>query len=74
MGTIATSGQTPSSTEPAAAWVQEVLEPEQLSAAKPRYGRHQLSRGTLWLLWGLRVYVFLMIILIAVQIWRELHG
>jgi hypothetical protein len=35
--------------------------------------RRMLSRGTLIVLWALRIYVFLMLLLIALQIWNALH-
>jgi len=54
-------------------WVQEVLEPAQLSTAKQDFGRRALSRGTLALLWAMRVYVILMVFLIAFQVWNALH-
>jgi hypothetical protein len=54
-------------------WVHEVLEPDQLSTAKRRFGRARLTRGTVVLLWGLRIYVLLMTYLIGVQIWNALH-
>jgi hypothetical protein len=54
-------------------WVHEVLEPDQLSTAKQRFGRARLTRGTVVLLWGLRIYVLLMTYLIGVQIWNALH-
>ncbi|MGD0463577.1 MAG: hypothetical protein ABSB74_13915 [Tepidisphaeraceae bacterium] len=55
-------------------WVHEVLEPDQLSTAKRRFGRAKLTRGTVLLLWGLRIYVLLMIFLIGVQIWNALRA
>jgi len=58
---------------PVEGWVHEVLEPDQLSTAKQRFGRARLTRGTVVLLWGLRVYVLLMTYLIGVQIWNALH-
>lgn len=58
--------QTPAN--PAEAWVYEVLEPDQLSKAKPLYGQRELSRGTLILLWCLRFYVVLMVFIIVVEI------
>lgn len=57
----------------AGAWVQEVLEPDQLSSAKLQFGRRTFNRKTLVLLWGLRVYVVLMVVLIAFQIWNAFH-
>ena len=55
-------------------WVHEVLEPDQLSTAKQGFGRRTLSRGTLALLWAMRIYVILMVILIAFQVWNALHA
>jgi nucleotide-binding universal stress UspA family protein len=60
--------------ELAEAWVHEVLEPGQLSTAKHGFGRAKLTRGTVLLLWGLRIYVLLMIFLVGVQIWQALHA
>ena len=54
-------------------WVHEVLEPEQLTASKMRYGRRKLSRGTLILLWALRVYVVFMVFIIGLAVWTALH-
>ena len=72
------TGQTgkpmPTSSKLAETWVHDVLEPDQLSTAKPRFGRRALSRGTLVILWALRVYVILMVLLIALQIWNAIHG
>jgi hypothetical protein len=56
------------------AWVHEVLEPDQLSTAKRRFGRARLTGGTVVLLWALRIYVVLMTYLIGVQIWQALHA
>jgi hypothetical protein len=55
-------------------WVHEVLEPDQFSTAKPRFGRRLLSRRTLLLLWMLRIYVIMMVLLIALQMWNALHA
>jgi len=54
-------------------WVHEALEPDQLTATKMRYGRRKLDRGTLVLLWALRVYVVFMIWIIALAVWNALH-
>jgi len=59
---------------PADAWVHEVLEPEQLSSAKNRFGRAKLSGRTVVLLWGLRVYVLLMTFLIGMEVWNAIKG
>jgi hypothetical protein len=55
-------------------WVHEVLEPDQLSTAKQSFGRRTLSRRTVILLWALRIYVLLMVFLIAFQAWNALHA
>jgi hypothetical protein len=55
-------------------WVHEVLEPDQLTSARTRYGRKKLGVGTLVLLWGLRVYVVFMICIIALAVWNTLHA
>ena len=54
-------------------WVHEVLEPDQLSTAKQRFGRRTLGRRTLVLFWALRIYVLLIAFLIAFQAWNALH-
>jgi hypothetical protein len=59
--------------KPSAIWVHEVLEPDQLTRAKHSLGRQVLSRRTLFLLWGLRVYVVLMVLLVALQTWNAFH-
>jgi hypothetical protein len=51
-----------------------VLEPDQLSTSKPRFGRRMLSRRTVIVLWALRIYVLLMLLLIALQMWNALHA
>ncbi len=55
-------------------WVHEVLQPEQLSTAKQSFGRCKLSPATIVLMWALRVYVMLMVLLIALQVWQTLHS
>ena len=62
------------SSEPSETWVCEALEPDQLSTAKPRFGRRAFNRGTLVILWALRVYVIAMVLLIGLQIWNAIHG
>ena len=72
IGCIDELGQTgmPDSPE---TWVREVLESDQLTEAKMRYGRKKLTRGTLVLLWGLRVYVVFMVVIICMATWNALH-
>jgi hypothetical protein len=53
--------------------VHEVLEPDQFSTAKQPFGRQALSRRTILLLWVLRVYVVLMVLLVALQTWNAFH-
>jgi len=55
------------------AWVHDVLEPEQLSTAKQSVGRRTLSPTIVVLMWALRMYVILMVLLIAFQVWHALH-
>lgn len=64
------------SPQDAPTWIYDVLEPEQLSAMKytRRFEKRTLSRGTLVLLWALRLYVVVMFFLIAYQIWTVLHA
>jgi hypothetical protein len=59
-----------------ATWVREVLEPDQLSMAKKvqRAGRRQLSAGTVLILWALRLYVVVMMFIIAYQIWTVIQS
>ncbi len=64
----------PSALDSMESWVHEVLEPDQLTASKMRYGRRKLSRGTLVLLWALRVYVVFMICIISLAVWNALHS
>lgn len=75
--------KSPLSTKPLSAspqdtptWIYDVLEPEQLSAMKytRRFEKRKLSRGTLVLLWALRLYVVVMFFLIAYQIWSVVHA
>lgn len=61
----------PDSTE---SWVHEVLEPDQLTASKMRYGRRELSKGTVVMLWALRFYVVLMVFIIVLEVRNALHG
>jgi len=73
MNTRETEEQMYTTPQQTGTWVHEVLEPDQLSTAKQRFGRHTLSRRTVVLLWALRIYVLLMVFLIAFQAWNALH-
>ncbi len=59
-----------------ASWVREVLEPDQLSSAKreQHVGRRQLKPATVIILWALRLYVLLMMFIIAYQIWSVVQS
>lgn len=56
--------------------VLSVLEPDQLVSAKERarVGRRPLSRRVRLLLGGLRLYVIVMMILVAIQVVRAIQG
>ncbi|MCE0499674.1 MAG: hypothetical protein LV481_17185 [Methylacidiphilales bacterium] len=54
-------------------WVHDVLEPDQFTGSKIPYGRRQLSRGTIVLLWALRLYVVFMVFIVGLAIWNTLH-
>lgn len=58
------------------AWVREALEPDQLATAKKaqRVGRRHLNPGTVLILWALRLYVVLMMFIIAYQIWTVIQS
>ncbi|MGB6624235.1 MAG: hypothetical protein WBE43_05570 [Candidatus Acidiferrales bacterium] len=76
----------PAETEPAAAAeakpdledpnvVLSLLEADQVVAAKShtRFGRRKLSAGTRAMLWGLRIYVFVMLVIVLISVLRALH-
>ena len=56
--------------------VLSLLEADQVVAAKQqtRFGRRQLSFRVRLMLWGLRVYVVVMFVIVAVSVFRALHG
>ncbi len=56
--------------------VLSVLEADQLFAAKQhaQLGRAQLSRGARVLMWGLRIYVVVMFIIVAMQVVHVFRG
>ena len=55
--------------------VLSLLEADQVVAAKEqmRFGRQTLSSGVRVLLWGLRVYVVVMMIIVLVSVLRAVH-
>lgn len=56
--------------------VLSLLEADQVVAAKTRtrFGKRNLSAGARLLLWGLRVYVFVMLVIVLISVIRALHG
>jgi hypothetical protein len=56
--------------------VLAVLEPDQLVDAKERcrFGQRRLSKGIRALLWGLRLYVVAMMLLVAIQVLHAVRG
>ncbi len=55
--------------------VLSLLEADQVVAAKAtRFGRRNLSFGPRLALWGLRVYVLFMMVIVAISIVQAIHG
>jgi hypothetical protein len=56
--------------------VLSLLEADQVVAAKQRthFGRRNLSLGARIMLWGLRIYVVIMLILVVISAIRALHS
>lgn len=56
--------------------VLSLLEADQVVAAKThtRFGKRKLSVGARLLLWGLRVYVFVMLVIVLISVIRAVHG
>jgi len=55
--------------------VLSLLEADQVVAAKQqsRFGRRKLSFGTRLMLWALRVYVVVMLLLVLIRVLRAIH-
>lgn len=55
--------------------VLSLLEADQTVAAKQRmhFGRRNLSLGAKVLLWGLRIYVVAMLVLVVISVVRAIH-
>lgn len=55
--------------------VLSLLEADQIVAAKEqlRFGRQKLSAGVRAMLWGLRVYVVVMMIIVLISVLRAVH-
>lgn len=69
---VAAQGQPPNLLDPAV--VLSLLEADQVVAAKQEpFGRRELSAGTNVLLWGLRVYVVAMLVIVVISILRAVH-
>lgn len=55
--------------------VLSLLEADQVVAAKQtRFGRKKLSFKTQLMLWGLRIYVIIMLVIVAISVYRALHA
>lgn len=56
--------------------VLSLLEADQVVAAKSRtrFGERKLSRGVRALLWGLRIYVVFMLVIVAISVVQALHS
>jgi hypothetical protein len=56
--------------------VLSLLEADQVVAAKQRtrFGKRKLALGTRVLLWGLRIYVVAMLIIVLISVLRALHA
>lgn len=56
--------------------VLSLLEADQVVAAKQRthFGRRHLSLGVRTMLWGLRIYVVIMLVLVLISVVRALHS
>jgi hypothetical protein len=67
-------GVLPSNLTPTA--VLSLLEADQIVAAKQqtRFGSRKLSPGMAALLWGLRVYVAIMLVIVVISVVRATHA
>ncbi len=56
--------------------ILSLLEADQVVAAKQetRFGRKQLSLKMRFMLWGLRIYLVIMLVIVAISVIRALHG
>lgn len=70
------SKRTPPPTNLDPAVVLSMLEADQVVAVKQHtaFGRRRLSIGLQLLLWALRVYVVLMLIIVVVSVYKALHA
>jgi hypothetical protein len=56
--------------------VLSLLEADQVVAAKQRthFGRRHLTLGVRMMLWGLRIYVVIMLVLVVISVVRAIHS
>jgi len=73
LGSVAEGAAKPDLKDPRV--VLSLLEADQVVAAKQqsRFGRRNLSPGVRILLWGLRVYVIVMLVLVVISVLRVIH-
>lgn len=71
---IVVTGEQPHLEDPRV--VLSLLEADQVVAAKERmrFGRQELSRGVRAMLWGLRVYVVVMLVIVFISVIRAIHA
>ncbi|MGD0956669.1 MAG: hypothetical protein ABR953_07535 [Candidatus Acidiferrales bacterium] len=69
----AAGGESPSLKD--SSLVLSLLEADQVVAAKrqTRFGRRNLSFGVQILLWGLRIYVVAMLVIVLISVLRAIH-
>jgi hypothetical protein len=70
---VSASAAAPDMTDPRA--VLSLLEADQVVAAKQRmrFGQRNLSLGVRIMLWGLRIYVGIMLVLVLISVIRAIH-
>lgn len=73
-GPVEDGGAQPNLSDPRV--VLTLLEADQVVAAKEhtRFGQRKLSLGVCGLLWGLRIYVVAMLVLVLVSVLRAIHA
>ena len=56
--------------------VLSLLETDQVVATKEhtRFGQRRLTVGSRVLLWGLRIYVVVMLLMVVISVWRAIHA
>lgn len=67
------SGSQPNLQDPSV--VLSLLEADQVVAAKrqTRFGRRKLSFLVRMMLWGLRIYVVAMLVVVLISVWNAIH-